>query len=234
MKLIEMIDLTKIYKSASEEVHALTKINLEIEAGELCAISGPSGSGKTTLLNLIALLDKPTEGDVKLDGVLYQSLNENQRTSLRRDQIGMIFQSFNLIPVLSAWENVELALNVLSKSTLEEKLKIKNKEDRKEVCFKALREVGLEGMEDRRPNQLSGGQQQRISIARAIVKQPKVLLADEPTANLDRKNGEKILEVIGLLNKEKGLTCIYSSHDKLVLDHVRRIIRLVDGRVTDV
>jgi len=234
VKLIETIELSKVYKTVSEDVHALTKVNLEIEEGELCAISGPSGSGKTTLLNLIALLDKPTEGDVKLDGVLYQSLNENQRTALRRDQIGMIFQSFNLIPVLSAWENVELALNVLSKSTLEEKLKIKNKEDRKEVCFKALKEVGLEGMEDRRPNQLSGGQQQRISIARAIVKQPKVLLADEPTANLDRKNGEKILEVIGLLNKEKGLTCIYSSHDKLVLDHVRRIIRLVDGRVTDV
>ncbi|MFA7108855.1 MAG: ABC transporter ATP-binding protein [Sphaerochaetaceae bacterium] len=234
MKLIETIELSKVYKTVSEDVHALTKINLEIEEGELCAISGPSGSGKTTLLNLIALLDKPTEGDVKLDGVLYQSLSENQRTALRRDQIGMIFQSFNLIPVLSAWENVELALNVLPKETLEKKLGIKTKEDRKKICFKSLEEVGLKGLENRRPNELSGGQQQRISIARAIVKQPKVLLADEPTANLDRKNGEKILEVIGLLNKEKGLTCIYSSHDKLVLDHVRRIIRLVDGRVTDV
>jgi len=234
VKLIETIELSKVYKTVSEDVHALTKINLEIEEGELCAISGPSGSGKTTLLNLIALLDKPTEGDVKLDGVLYQSLSENQRTALRRDQIGMIFQSFNLIPVLSAWENVELALNVLPKETLEKKLGIKTKEDRKKICFKSLEEVGLKGLENRRPNELSGGQQQRISIARAIVKQPKVLLADEPTANLDRKNGEKILEVIGLLNKEKGLTCIYSSHDKLVLDHVRRIIRLVDGRVTDV
>jgi putative ABC transport system ATP-binding protein len=144
--------------------------------------------------------------------------------------VGMIFQSYNLIPVLSASENVEMALNCLSKEQLAA-LNIFNKKDKRDLCYNALKDVGLENLENRRPNELSGGQQQRISIARAIVKNPKVLLADEPTANLDRKNSLNILELIASLNEKKDLTCIYSSHDKLVLDHVNRIIRLEDGRL---
>jgi putative ABC transport system ATP-binding protein len=230
MSLIKTYNLSKVYKTQSEDVHALIDISLEIKKGELLAISGPSGSGKTTLLNLFGLLDNITSGDIELDNVKYSTLGKKDKTEIRRNMVGMIFQSYNLIPVLSASENVEMALNCLSKEQLAA-LNVNNKQDKKELCYKALKDVGLENLENRRPNELSGGQQQRISIARAIVKNPKVLLADEPTANLDKTNSLHILELISNLNETKDLTCIYSSHDKLVLDHVKRIIRLEDGRL---
>jgi putative ABC transport system ATP-binding protein len=230
MSLIKTYNLSKVYKTQSEDVHALIDISIEIKKSELLAISGPSGSGKTTLLNLFGLLDNITSGDIELDNVKYSTLGKKDKTEIRRNKIGMIFQSYNLIPVLSASENVEMALNCLSKEQLAA-LNVNNKQDKKELCYKALKDVGLENLENRRPNELSGGQQQRISIARAIVKNPKVLLADEPTANLDKTNSLHILELISNLNETKDLTCIYSSHDKLVLDHVKRIIRLEDGRL---
>ncbi len=230
MSLIKTYNLSKVYKTQSEDVHALIDISIEINKGELIAISGPSGSGKTTLLNLFGLLDNITFGDIELDNVKYSTLGKKEKTEIRRNMVGMIFQSYNLIPVLSASENVEMALNCLSKEQLSA-LNVNNKQDKKELCYKALKDVGLVNLENRRPNELSGGQQQRISIARAIVKNPKVLLADEPTANLDKTNSLHILELISNLNETKDLTCIYSSHDKLVLDHVKRIIRLEDGRL---
>lgn len=230
MSLIKTYNLSKIYKTQSEDVHALIDVSLEINKGELLAISGPSGSGKTTLLNLIGILDNISSGDIELDNVKYSTLNKKTQTVIRRNMIGMIFQSYNLIPVLSASENVEMALNCLSKEQLKA-LNVETKKDLRDLSFEALKDVGLDNLENRRPNELSGGQQQRISIARAIVKNPVVLLADEPTANLDKTNSLNILDLISKLNETKNLTCIYSSHDKLVLDHVKRIIRLEDGRL---
>jgi putative ABC transport system ATP-binding protein len=230
MSLIKTYNLSKIYKTQGEDVHALIDVSLEINKGELLAISGPSGSGKTTLLNLIGILDNISSGDIELDNVKYSTLNKKTQTVIRRNMIGMIFQSYNLIPVLSASENVEMALNCLSKEQLKA-LNVETKKDLRDLSFEALKDVGLDNLENRRPNELSGGQQQRISIARAIVKNPVVLLADEPTANLDKTNSLNILDLISKLNETKNLTCIYSSHDKLVLDHVKRIIRLEDGRL---
>lgn len=230
MSLIKTFNLSKTYKTSSEDVHALIDLNLEIGKGELLAISGPSGSGKTTLLNLIGLLDDISSGDIELNNIKYSTLSKKQKTEIRKNMVGMIFQSYNLIPVLSASENVEMALNCLGKEQLE-KLNVFNKKDKIELCYNALKDVGLDNLENRRPNELSGGQQQRISIARAIVKNPKVLLADEPTANLDKKNSLNILDLISKLNEKKGLTCIYSSHDRLVLEHVKRIIKLEDGHL---
>lgn len=230
MSLIKTINLSKTYKSQSEDVHALIDLSVEINKGELLAISGPSGSGKTTLLNLIGLLDDITSGDIELNEIKYSTLQKKQKTEIRKNMVGMIFQSYNLIPVLSACENVEMALNCLSKEQLAE-LNVFNKKDKIDLCYSALKDVGLDTLENRRPNQLSGGQQQRISIARAIVKNPQVLLADEPTANLDKTNSLHILDLISKLNEEKDLTCIYSSHDRLVLEHVKRIIKLEDGHL---
>ena len=230
MELFRTENLSKIYKTSSESVLALDKVSLSINSGELLAISGRSGSGKTTLLNLLGLLDSVSGGDIYLEDIKYSQLDKKAQTNIRRDYIGMIFQSYNLIPVLTAVENVELALNVLEKKSLE-KLGLMNKNDKRDFAIQSLNEVGLENKENRRPNELSGGQQQRISIARAIVKQPKVLLADEPTANLDKENSLNVISLIEKLNSEKGLTCIYSSHDKLIIESVKREIKLEDGRI---
>lgn len=230
MSLIKTEKLTKIYHTSSEDVKAVNSVSIDIEEKELLAISGRSGSGKTTLLNLIGLLDNITSGEIILDGIKYSTLPKKEKAGVRKSKIGMIFQAYNLIPVLSACENVQLALNVLNKEELNN-LGILNKQDKRDFSIETLKEVGLINLENRRPNELSGGQQQRISIARAIVKQPKVLLADEPTANLDKDNSINILTIIEKLNSEKNLTCIYSSHDKLILEHVKRIIRLEDGKV---
>ena len=230
MSLIKTINLSKTYTTQSEDVHALIDLSIEINKGEILAISGPSGSGKTTLLNLIGLLDDITKGEIELNNIKYSTLGKKEKTEIRKNMVGMIFQSYNLIPVLSAYENVEMALNCLSKEQLAS-LNVYNKKDKKDLCYSALKDVDLTNLENRRPNELSGGQQQRISIARAIVKDPKVLLADEPTANLDKANSENILDLISNLNETKGLTCIYSSHDMLVLEHVKRIIKLEDGKL---
>ncbi|MGH4037380.1 MAG: ABC transporter ATP-binding protein [Sphaerochaeta sp.] len=230
MELFRTQNLTKIYVTESESVKALNDVSIKIDRGELLAISGRSGSGKTTLLNLLGLLDSITEGDIFMNDISFGSLDKKAKSKIRRDDIGMIFQAYNLIPVLTAEENVELALNALDKEGLM-RLGINNKADKRSFCIESLKNVGLINLENRKPHELSGGQQQRISIARAIVKQPKVLLADEPTANLDKENSMNVIDIIQKLNEEMKLTCIYSSHDKLILESVKRIIKLEDGSV---
>ncbi len=234
-KILQIQDVKKIYlidssskkksKKASEtaiEVHALNGVCADIEKGEFTAIAGPSGSGKTTLLNLIGCLDSITEGHILLDGADIATMNQKQKTLLRREKIGFVFQSYNLIPVLTAQENVEMALLLLNKFS---------KEEIKERAWNMLKEVGLDGLQDRTPSRLSGGQQQRISIARALVKEPAVVLADEPTANLDSKNSKMILDLMKELNEKHNVTCIFSTHDQLVMQTVRRIIRIRDGKI---
>ncbi len=236
-KILQIQDVKKIYFVDSDkrkmtnqnknfensvEVHALDGVTADIEKGEFTAIAGPSGSGKTTLLNLIGCLDSITEGHIFLDGSDIASMGTKEKTLLRREKIGFIFQSYNLIPVLTAQENVEMALSLLNKFS---------KEEVRERSWAMLKEVGLDGMQDRLPSRLSGGQQQRISIARALVKEPAVVLADEPTANLDSKNSKMILELMKELNEKHNITCIFSTHDQLVMQTVKRIIRIRDGKI---
>ena len=227
--MIEIKSLVKIYKTGNEEVKAIDDISLNIEQGEIVAISGASGSGKTTLLNLIGTLDNISSGDIIINERSIASMNEKEKTKYRKLNIGFIFQSYNLIPVLSALENVELAFQPLSKQELAE-IGIS---DTKLAAKEALKAVGLEGYEERRPGQLSGGQQQRVSIARAIVRKPKILLADEPTANLDSKNSLLILALLSKLSHENKITVIYSSHDQEVLKNVERVIILKDGKLVE-
>lgn len=227
--MIEIKSLVKIYKTGDEEVRAIDDISLNIEQGEIVAISGASGSGKTTLLNLIGTLDNISSGDIIIYEHSIASMNEKEKTDYRKLNLGFIFQSYNLIPVLSALENVELAFQPLSKQELAE-IGIS---DTKLAAKEALKAVGLEGYEERRPGQLSGGQQQRVSIARAIVRKPKILLADEPTANLDSKNSLLILALLSKLSHENKITVIYSSHDQEVLKNVERVIILKDGKLVE-
>ncbi len=203
-------------------VHALRGISLQISDGEFTAIAGPSGSGKTTLLNLTGCLDSITSGRIFVDRQDVSSMDNRQKNKLRQQKIGFIFQSYNLIPVLTAQENVELALILLKKYTKEE------------VHFMAnniLEEVGLDGLQNRKPGELSGGQQQRISVARALVKKPAVILADEPTANLDSETSLTIINLMKQLNEKYNITFVFSTHDQMVKDHCRRIIFLKDGQI---
>lgn len=227
--MIEIKSLVKTYKTGDEEVRAIDDISLNIKQGEIVAISGASGSGKTTLLNLIGTLDSISSGDIIINERSIASMNEKEKTKYRKLNLGFIFQSYNLIPVLSALENVELAFQPLSKQELAE-IGIS---DTKLAAKEALKAVGLEGYEERRPGQLSGGQQQRVSIARAIVRKPKILLADEPTANLDSKNSLLILALLSKLSHENKITVIYSSHDQEVLKNVERVIILKDGKLVE-
>jgi putative ABC transport system ATP-binding protein len=189
--------------------------------GAFAALSGPSGSGKTTLLNLIGGLDKPTSGDVVVGGRSLLPLSRSALAELRLREIGFIFQSYNLVPVLSAVENVEFVMELQGVPRAE----------RREKARQVLAAVGLSGMEHRRPGELSGGQQQRVAVARAIASHPKLILADEPTANLDSQTAEKLLELMRQLNEEQGLTFLFSTHDRLVMNFARRLIRLQDGEV---
>lgn len=227
--MIRTIELTKIYHTGSEDVTALDNVSLEIGDGELVAFSGPSGSGKTTLLNLLGTLDSISSGDVLFDGRSLCSMSEKEKTSFRRTELGFIFQSYNLVPVLTALENVELAFRPLTKQEME----ATGISDIRKACLEVLKDVGLEGYENRRPGELSGGQQQRVSIARAIVRRPSLVLADEPTANLDSKNSLMILRLLSELNSRYGMSVIYSSHDANVLENVRRVISLQDGVVVE-
>lgn len=221
MSLIQIKNLSKIYPNEAIEVKALDDINLGIDKGEFVALAGPSGSGKTTLLNLLGALDKPTKGQILLGEEDITRLTPNQLSEIRLRKIGFIFQEYNLIPVLTAHENVEYVMLLQGIS----------EKDRRQKAFAILKEVGLEGLEDRRPAQLSGGQQQRVAVARAIVSEPMLVLADEPTANLDSKTADSLLDLMEMLNQEKGVTFVFSTHDKLVMDHARRIVRLHDGQV---
>jgi putative ABC transport system ATP-binding protein len=219
--IVEVCDVTKIYRQGEIEVVALHALSLTIQAGEFTAICGPSGSGKTTLLNLIGALDQPTSGEVILDGHRLGAMSRKQLSELRRDRIGFVFQAYNLMPVLTAYENAEL---VLTLQGVDEAL-------RRERVMGLLKEVGLEGMESRRPDELSGGQQQRVAIARAIASNPAVVLADEPTANVDSETAEKLLDLMEQLNSERGVTFVFSTHDPRVMARARRLVRIVDGQV---
>lgn len=222
MATVEIRKLVKEYGSGDITVQALRGVDLTIGKGEFTVLAGPSGSGKTTLLNLIGSLDIPTSGEVMIDGIDIAKMENRAQADFRREKLGFIFQSYNLVPVLTAFENVEFPLTLLKKYT---------KEERAEKVQKILNEVGLEKMSHRRPGELSGGQQQRVAIARALVKEPSVILADEPTANLDSVNGESILELMKNLNQQKNITFIFSSHDRMVIERARRVVRLRDGKI---
>jgi putative ABC transport system ATP-binding protein len=211
----------KTYRQGEVEVKALRGLDLRVEPGEFLALTGPSGSGKTTALNLIGALDRPSEGKVIVDGHDLGALGRGARSRLRRDRIGFVFQAYNLVPVLTAYENAEMVMRLQGTDTKE----------RRERVMSLLREVGLGGMEERRPTQLSGGQQQRVAIARAIASGPAVTLADEPTANVDSATADKLLDIMERLNRERGATFIFSTHDPRVMERARRVVRMVDGRV---
>jgi len=223
MALLELKKVKKIYRQGKIEVPALRGIDLTVEQGEFTTIFGPSGSGKTTLLNMIGCLDTPTEGEIKLNGDEVSKLSQKQLAMVRRYNIGFIFQAYNLIPVLTAYENVEFAIRLIDHS----------KESQiKEKVLKVLKEVGLKGLENRRPNELSGGEKQRVAIARALVKEPKIILADEPTANLDSENAAGVVDIMRKMNKELGTTFIFSTHDPAVMKHASRFINLKDGMIS--
>jgi putative ABC transport system ATP-binding protein len=217
--MVKVDSVKKDYTVGKVVVHALRGVSINIEAGEFMSIAGPSGSGKTTLLNLIGCLDKATAGEIYIDGQAISDKTKNELALLRRQKLGFVFQSFNLIPVLTALENVSFALSLLS---LDDSIV-------REKSMKILEEVGLKGLEKRFPNELSGGQQQRVAIARALVKGPKIVLADEPTANLDSNTGKDILKLMEELNKQHKTTFIFSTHDSMVMDFAHRLVQLHDG-----
>ena len=223
MKIIEIKNLHKIYNSDSVSVHAVNGVNLSFEEGEFTAIVGPSGSGKTTLLNVIGGLDDATEGSVTIDNVEIEKLSARKLTDFRMKNIGFVFQAYNLIPVLTAKENVEFIMH----------LQGKNKADREARTTELLKAVGLGEMMNRRPSKLSGGQQQRVAVARALASKPKFVLADEPTANLDSKSTENLLDIMERLNKEEKITFIFSTHDQRVVHKARRVITIEDGKIIE-
>ncbi len=214
-------EVTKVYSGDGVPVHALRGIDLIIERGEFTALVGPSGSGKTTFLNIISGLDTPTDGKVWLNGKFLSRMGGNALSDFRRDNIGFVFQAYNLIPVLTVEENIEYIM-LLQKVP---------KSERHERVLAILEEVGLSGMASRNPPQLSGGQQQRVAIARAMVSQPAIILADEPTANLDSKIGADLLDMMYRLNTQTGMTFIFSTHDPMVMARARRLIMLKDGQI---
>ncbi len=223
MAVIQLENVTKIYTLGEVETRALDGVSMNIEEGEFTTVVGPSGSGKTTLLQLIGCLDKPNSGVVKINGRDVTRFNANQRADLRREVIGFIFQFFALVPVLSAYENVELPL-LLNEVDAKE---------RKDRVIEMLEAVDLADRINHRPDQMSGGEQQRVAIARALATRPSMVLADEPTANLDTANGAQAMEIMQRLNEETGTAFIFATHDPRVVAFARRVIRLRDGRVVD-
>ena len=223
MNIVECSDLIKTYQQGKVEVKALNGVTLSIAEGGFLAIAGPSGSGKTTMLNLIGGLDRPSSGRIVVNGSDYEEMSQSQLATLRLHKVGFVFQAYNLIPVLSAVENVEYVMLLQGVSAAE----------RRERAKAILDEVGLEGKYDRRPAELSGGQQQRVAVARAIVSNPSIVLADEPTANLDSKTGEGLLQLMKEMNEKKKVTFIFSTHDKMVMEYARRLVLIKDGRVVD-
>jgi len=221
LELVIAQAVTRRFPMDHSFVSALDNVNLHVDAGEFLAISGPSGSGKSTLLNLIGCIDKPTSGRILIDGVETSTLNPNRLTALRRQKIGFVFQTFNLIPVFTAAENVEFPLLVQGFSA----------GDRSERVAAALESVGLSDRANHRPDLLSGGERQRVAVARAIVHRPALVLADEPTANLDTRNATQLIDLMHDLNRRLGLTFIFSTHDARLLEHTDRIVRLCDGQV---
>jgi putative ABC transport system ATP-binding protein len=221
MAAVRAVKAVKDYGLNGQVVHALRGVDLEFRNGEFAALAGPSGSGKSTFLHLAGCLDTLSGGTMLVGGEDVGRLSKKELALLRRHRIGFIFQAYNLIPILSVEENISFPLTLLG---------VEKKEIR-ERTEKAIRDVGLEGMAKRRPREMSGGQQQRVAIARALVKRPALILADEPTANLDSKTGGEILQIMAALNESEGTTFIFSTHDQMVMDHARRIIRIRDGQV---
>ncbi len=221
MKVLEIKEVHKIYNSSEVKVHAVNGVNLDFEEGEFAAIVGPSGSGKTTLLNMIGGLDQPTEGQILVDHTNLAELKSSKLIDFRMRKIGFVFQSYNLIPVLTAKENVEFIMG----------LQKWDRKKRDQRTLELLKAVGLEDRIHSRPSKLSGGQQQRVAVARALASKPKFVLADEPTANLDSKSTETLLDIMEELNREEGITFIFSTHDARVVKKARRVITLEDGKV---
>lgn len=219
MPIIQTKNLYKIYNEDTIPVYALRDLTVDFERGEFTTIVGPSGSGKTTLLNMIGGLDVPTKGSVIVDGMDISSLKKSQMIDFRLRHIGFVFQSYNLIPVLTALENVSLIME----------LQNRDKREIRERAIHVLEEVGLADKLDSRPSELSGGQQQRVAVARALASQPKYVLADEPTANLDTKSALNLLDIMARLNKDENMTFIFSTHDQRVIERARRVVTLVDG-----
>lgn len=220
-KLIEIKELAKTYRQNGIVVHALDSINLTVQKGEFAAIVGPSGSGKTTLLNMIGILDTPSRGGIRLLQQSVAEMTSSEKAKFRRDRIGFIFQSFNLIPVLSVSENIEYVMQLQRIPARERKKRIES----------ILEDLGLANMQKRLPRQLSGGEQQRVAIARAMLAEPSIILADEPTANIDSRTGENLIDLMYKLNKEKGTTFLFSTHDRMIKEHAKRVIQLRDGRI---
>jgi putative ABC transport system ATP-binding protein len=223
MEVVKVENITRVYKVGAVETRALQGVNLSIESGEFTTLVGPSGSGKTTLLQMIGCLDQPTSGRVFVDGKDVTTLNRNQRADMRKGHIGFIFQFFALIPTLSAYENIEMPLLLNGRSAKE----------RRERVMELLKAVDLADRANNRPDQMSGGQQQRVAIARALATKPALILADEPTANLDTANGEQVMEIMAKLNKETGVTFVFATHDPRVIKYARRVVTLRDGLVVE-
>ena len=218
--LVRADDVTKVYDTGKIEVHALTGVTLEVHKGDLVAIVGPSGSGKTTFLNLVGALDVATGGKLTVLGHDISGMSRRQRADLRLRELGFVFQAYNLVPVLTARENVEFVLELQGVGA-----------ERGRRAMEILDTLGLSEFANRRPNEISGGQQQRVAVARAVASNPQLVLADEPTANLDGENAEILLNMMRRLNEENGITFVFSTHDPRVVAHARRVVTLVDGRV---
>ena len=219
--IVKLEEVTKVYQDGKVAVSALRGVDLELQKGEFVAVAGPSGSGKTTLLNIIGGLDKPTKGNVFLEEKPLSAMSRGELSRLRLHRIGFIFQSYNLVPVLTAYENAEFVL-LLQKRPAEE---------RRKRVVNLLEEVGLAGLENRFPREMSGGQQQRVAIARSIAPEPALVLAGEPTANVDSHTAAELLDLMEKLNQENGVTFLFSTHDPAVMERARRLIRLKDGRI---
>jgi putative ABC transport system ATP-binding protein len=223
MEVTKVNNATRIFKIGEVETKALRGVNLSIANGEFTALVGPSGSGKTTLLQLIGLLDKPTTGSVFINGQDATNLNRNQRAELRKNAIGFVFQFFALIPTLTAYENIEMPLLLNGTKAAERKKRVNE----------MLEAVGLSDRAHHRPDQLSGGQQQRVAVARALATNPKLILADEPTANLDTENGKQVMDIMQRLNKETGVTFVFATHDPRVIKYATRVVTLRDGLIVE-
>lgn len=219
--VIDAHNISKIYNKENIPVYAVNNVHLHVEKGEFTALVGPSGSGKTTLLNLIGGLDLPDEGSITINGKDITQMSPNELIDFRLKNIGFVFQSFNLIPVLTAKENVEFIMQLQG-------IELKKREQRIHVLFE---QIGLSDKLDSRPSQLSGGQQQRVAVARALASKPKFILADEPTANLDSQSANNLLDIMYKLNQEEHITFLFSTHDQRVIDRAKRVITLVDGRI---
>lgn len=223
MTAVRCVDLCKTYRQGDQDIKALDHVSIEIAKGGFVCLSAPSGGGKTTLLNAIGGLDIPDSGEVYVDEQRIDNLSKGDLADLRLRQIGFVFQAYNLIPVLSAQENVEFVMQVQGVPTSE----------RSEKAKAILKEVGLEGLENRRPAEMSGGQQQRVAVARAVASRPALILADEPTANLDSKTSDELMELFTELNENHGSTFIIASHDQRVMNYAKRLIRMLDGRIVE-